>query len=634
MTDNKAKINLILGFHAHIPHGSPEPEFEGVCKKNLKPFVSTLYKYPRIQAALHCSGTLLYWVERNYPELFMLIEDMVSRRQVELLGGGFYEPILPLLPLQDKIGQIELLTTYLRKHFGKRPQGCWIPAQTWEQNLIAPLVACGMGYTFLSEDQFRDNGIEARDMYSPCLSEEQGKVIAVFPVFRSIENKLAQTSAQTVFRELWERLPHEGEHVVSVFPRSVYTCDDEAADYAWNRFFEEISLSEMIVECVTPSKVIKGHKKFKKACFPVSQAQGNISPRRYLIACPEANSIYSKMIFTNMLINQLRGDKARKQNAREEMWKAQGCDLFSSPEYLYCHSLRKAAYRALLGAERITREKTKFVSSLIQYDFDFDGAAEFLFQDQKLNCYTQTMGAGIFELDYMPKAWNYLDTCNFYGPPVSDNALPAAFLKQTETAGRLISFADSFLPPGTDSEAFLDGNIKTGRLCAGKQYAVTDHDKVKGKVVFSLAPEEGVPFGDIEITKTFSLKKDTLSVSYTLCNHGADNIEFQFAPCVDLSFPGDGEGFVRIYARKTGSQETPVSLPLTYNADGLRILDIKNEAIVVFSSSHTFDVCIKPRYIKSGEKALYQSTAFLPVFTITLAAEESWTNDFSLKFTY
>ena len=53
----------------------------------------------------------------------MLINDMVKRKQLELLGGGFYDPILPVIPNSDRSGQIEALTTYLRKHFGKRPRG-------------------------------------------------------------------------------------------------------------------------------------------------------------------------------------------------------------------------------------------------------------------------------------------------------------------------------------------------------------------------------------------------------------------------------------------------------------------------------------------------------------------------------
>ena len=126
-----AKITLILGSHAHVPYGAETSEFEKTYAGLVRPFISGLCKFPHIQAALHYSGVLLHWIERSHPEMFMSIEDMVNRKQVEMLGGGFYEPMLPIIPSQDKIGQIELLTTYLRRQFGKRPQGCWIPAFAW-----------------------------------------------------------------------------------------------------------------------------------------------------------------------------------------------------------------------------------------------------------------------------------------------------------------------------------------------------------------------------------------------------------------------------------------------------------------------------------------------------------------------
>jgi hypothetical protein len=618
MADNRAKISLILGSHAHIPHGVPEHEFERVCETVLKPFIWNLCKYPRIQAALHYSGVLLYWMERAHPELFMLIEEMVSRKQAELLGGGFYEPMLPLLSLQDKIGQIELLTTYLRRQFGRRPQGCWIPALAWEQNLIGPLAACGMAYTFLGEEQFINAGIETHDIYSPCISEDQGKIVTVFPIFRSIEKKLAEKNAQAFFGELWESLPEGIAPVISVFPQKIFSSAEEAPDYSWNRFFEEISLSESIVECAGPTKVLKGLRGLKKTCFSGSP---EISPRRFLIAHPEANGIYSKMIFTSLLINQLRGDKSRKQNARQELWKAQGCDLFSSQEHLYCHSLRKAAYRSLLNAEQITREKAKFVP-MIQFDFDFDGAQEFLFQDQKLNCYIQTLGAGIFELDYMPKAWNYLDTCNNYASAIVS--------QKANTPPKLIAFVDNFLTLNTGCGELLNDDFAGLRRCAEKQYSVKELDRVRGKVSFSLPPEEGPPFGNIGITKTFSLKKDTLSVSYILHNHGG-RADFQFAPQIDLCFYGEGESFVRIYSYKTGAKDTPVSEPAC-GVEGLKIQDIKNEALITFASTNSFDARIMPRRVDYAE--LYQSTAIIPSFALSLEAGESWANEFSLKFAH
>ncbi|MDR0301663.1 MAG: DUF1925 domain-containing protein, partial [Treponema sp.] len=408
------KMLLILGSHAHVPSGASEKEFQYVYENKMRPFVSNLYRYSNIQAVLHYSGVLLYWVERNHPEFFMLIEDMVARKQAEILSGGFYEPMLPLIPLQDRIGQIEFMTTYLRKHFGKRPLGCWIPGMTWEQHLAAALAASDMHYTFLSQAQFVQAGLSGTDLYFPCISEDQGKLITVFPVSLSTQAVLAQKSSSQVFLELRKTMEEENalspDSIITVFPEEPFSDPEEAQDTAWHRFFEELSLSKDFVETVLPAKVIRTNRIFKKASFPNSSSlENNFSPRRFLIEHCETNGIYSKMMFTSVLINQLKGDKYRKQNAREELWKSQDSCLFTPGGGFLRHELRKAAYSSLLRAEKLSREKGKFISSLIQHDFDLDGVKEYLFQDARINCYIQQKGASVFELDYLPKDWNYLD---------------------------------------------------------------------------------------------------------------------------------------------------------------------------------------------------------------------------------
>jgi hypothetical protein len=189
------------------------------------------------------------------------------------------------------------------------------------------------------------------------------------------------------------------------------------------------------------------------------------------------------------------------------------------------------------------------------------------------------------------------------------------------------------LPLDTDSGELLNDDFAGGRRCAEKQYSVKELDRVRGKVCFSLPPEEGSPFGNIGITKNFSLKKDTLSVSYILHNHGG-RTDFQFAPQIDLCFYGEGEGFVRMFAYKTGGKDTLVSELLLHGVEGLKIQDIKNEALITFASANSFDARIMPRRVNYAGAELYQSTAIIPSFALSLEAGESWTNEFSLKFAY
>ena len=636
MANTGAKLNLILGAHAHIPYGAAEPEFAAVYANVLKPFISNLYKYPHIPAALHYSGVLLNWVERAHSELFMLIEDMVTRKQVELLGGGFYEPLLPLIPLQDKIGQIELLTTYLRRQFGKRPQGCWIPAMAWEQNLVGPLASCGMNYTFLSERQFSLAGFRADDLFAPCLCEDQGKLIAVFPVLSSVETALAGKSAAGVFEDIKKRSPAGGDCVVSIFPQDIFRLEGETPNHAWNRFFEELSLAASFVECVNPGKALKGFKSLRKASFPdsIGKAAGkdgdDLPPRRFLIEHPEANGIYAKMIFTNVLINQLRGDKARKQNAREELWKAQGSGLFcaTSGQGLYRHTLRKAAYSSLLEAERISREKSKFSPSLLPFDFDLDGAPEYLFQDTRLNCYVQTQGAGIFELDYIPKTWNYLDTSAHAAGEKTARRKAAPPCRRT-------AFADRLLPPGAGPSAPAGG-----RNCGMETYEAEEIDRSRRIARFLLAPAPALPFGAIAIGKTYTLRKDTLAVQYRIANQGEARQEFIFSPDISLSFPGEGERFVRFFKCRAGLKDVPSGGPAVEGAESLKIHDLKNEVQILLGSSRPFDARLEtihlPADVPSPEAAAerYQSTSIHPLFPLSLAGGESWENEFTLKFSH
>ncbi|MDR0323919.1 MAG: DUF1926 domain-containing protein [Treponema sp.] len=615
------KISLIIGSHAHVPSGAPESEFEDIYVKKMRPFVSNLYRYSKIQAVLHYSGVFLYWVERTHPEIFMLIEDMVSRKQTEILSGGFFEPMFLLIPPNDRVGQIELLTTYLRRHFGKRPLGCWIPGMAWEQHLASSLSASYMNYTFLSHEQFLQAGMSRDELFYPCITEDQGKLITIFPVSSFLEKEIEKKSFSQVFieknRQIAEEYGFSKEKIISIFPEKIYSAPAESPDTAWNRFFEEVSLSENYVETVLPSKIIKNLKSCKKASFPNSTSLNNgFSPRNFLIEQCEINGIYSKMIFTNVLISQIKGDKSRKQNAREELWKAQDSSLFIPGNGQKSNDLRKAAYSSLLRAEQLSREKGKFIPSIIQYDFDFDGKMESLFQDMVINCYIQLKGAGVFELDYLPKNWNYLDCGAF-----------SSFGEKNKE--RRVAFADSLLPAETKVKDIEKSNLKGARLCFNEEFEAIAQEK-KGKSCFMLpAADSSQPFGNIEINKCYMLKKDTLTVSYSLRNTGKESLDFCFATEINLSFAGDGEEYARFY--NTDNKEKDTSLQkITENINNIKILDVINETQILIRSEKDFSCCFAPIF----SDGFYQASRMLAFFPITLESGKTWTNEFALKFSH
>ncbi|MCL2380253.1 MAG: DUF1926 domain-containing protein [Treponema sp.] len=609
------KLSLMLGAGGHLPCGAGEAEFEAFYDREMKPLVRALDAFPSITMVFYYSGVILHWIERRHPEFFMLFEDLLSRKQAEFLGGGFYHPPLPLLPQADKIGQIEMLTTYLRKHFGRRPQGCWLHA--WEQSLVGPLNSCGMNYTFLDDRQFQAAGAKPNQagLFFPRVTEDQGKLITVFPVARALGRQLRDGSASRVLGEVLKKLP-DGEWPVLVCPFGAEAGDAGTGEFSHERFLEELLGADPRIECTTPARAFKNLKHLERVYFPGAGAfpgsGDEIPPRQFLVEYPEAGGIYAKMVHVHTLINnQLRGDKTRKRTAMEELWKAQDSSVFRlggafSPGLLHS-PVRKAAYRSLLEAENIIREKGKFTPSLSVFDFDLDGEGEYIFQDEKLNCCVKSRGAGVFELDYLPAAWNYLDT---FSPPAEPGA----------RGERRRAFVDWLAPPKTPAGSLGPHGIPGGRFCGGEEYEPFQTDRPRCRQSFRLPPRPGLPFGEIEIEKTWQLKKNALALEYVLKNSSSSGVSFVFCPQIDLSFPGEGEGFLRVLAQREGKKEGLVfdNAITAGNIRALEFQDIKNETLVALEASQTFDASLFHVRAEFCGRSEYQSTCVMPVFPISL----------------
>ena len=623
MGEMDQKLNFILYAQAHLSSGTSEAEFEALYETEIKPLISALDKFPRINMLFHYSGVILYWIERHHPEFFMLIEDLLSRKQAEFLGGGFYDPALTLLPLTDKIGQIDMLTTYLRKHFGKKPQGCWLPSMAWEQNLVVPLTSCGMNYTFLEDLQFLDADItlNGKGVYYPCITEDQGKLITVFPVFSTTGKRLLEEKPMDILGELLEKLPQSAESPAMVFP---------VMKTEYDNLFAELSKADSRIRFTCPSKIYKSLHSLRKIYFPGAWASASFlaneaNPRQILADYPEAGGIYAKMIHVHTLINnQLRGDKTRKKTALEELWKAQDSGIYSLKPQGLCHApLRNAAYHSLLEAEKIIREKEKLTPSLSVFDFDLDGTGEYIFQDDKLNYFIKSHGAGIFELDYLPCAWNYLDTM-------------APRLESSKSEKRC-SFVDWLAPPETLPEDLKAEGIKGGRFCGKEEYEATDTDRLHRRVVFSLPQKTDLRWGEIEIGKTWQLKKNSLALEYMLKNSGTKITNFVFSTSIDFSFSGEGERFLRVLSSNLSSNEgekenIPINEGQTIrNVKTLEFQDLKNETLINLESSRSFDGRIFPvRSGFSGQEE-YQSTCLMTLLPVSLEAGKTWKASFSLK---
>src|SRR5207302_878572 len=121
--------------------------------------VVALELHPRIKAALHYSGFLLDHLREHHPQFIKRVRGLVERGQVEVLGGGYFEPILPIISDRDKLVQLKLLRDAVTRDFGRRPRGLWLAERVWEPALPRPLAEAGYGYPILDNGHFEAIGI-------------------------------------------------------------------------------------------------------------------------------------------------------------------------------------------------------------------------------------------------------------------------------------------------------------------------------------------------------------------------------------------------------------------------------------------------------------------------------------------
>jgi alpha-amylase len=164
-------ICLGLVIHNHQPVGNYPFVFEQVYHDAYLPFLEALERHPGVRVSLHYSGSLLDWLRDNRPDFIPRVAALVGRGQVEIMTGGYYEPILPIIPDGDKLGQIAKLSQAVRQLFGQEPTGLWLAERVWEPHLPAPLARSGVRWTVVDDSHFRRLGMPESDLAGYFITE-------------------------------------------------------------------------------------------------------------------------------------------------------------------------------------------------------------------------------------------------------------------------------------------------------------------------------------------------------------------------------------------------------------------------------------------------------------------------------
>src|SRR6266496_4005058 len=116
--ERTSSIHFGLVLHNHQPVGNFPWVFQQVYEESYLPMLEALERHPTIRLALHYTGSLLDWLQDAHPEFIRRVATLVKRDQIEIVSGGYYEPILPVIPDRDKFAQIRRLSERIERDFG------------------------------------------------------------------------------------------------------------------------------------------------------------------------------------------------------------------------------------------------------------------------------------------------------------------------------------------------------------------------------------------------------------------------------------------------------------------------------------------------------------------------------------
>ena len=180
------KFHLVLLIHGHQPVGNFDGVFEQVYQKSYLPFLEVLAQHPAVRMGLHYTGPLLEWFEQRHPEFLDRLRELVSRGQVEMVGGAFYEPILVSIPPQDQAEQIRRMREYLAAKFGHEPVGAWLAERVWEPQLPSVLSSAKVQYTLVDDVHFFAAGFEADQLFGDYVAEDRGQIVRLLPGLKTL----------------------------------------------------------------------------------------------------------------------------------------------------------------------------------------------------------------------------------------------------------------------------------------------------------------------------------------------------------------------------------------------------------------------------------------------------------------
>ncbi len=415
------RISLALVLHNHQPVGN----FGHVIVANhdtaYLPMIEALERHPGVRLGLHYTGPLLDWLRSERPETVERLAGLHARGQVEIVGGGWCEPVLASLPERDRVGQLRRMASELASLFGERPRGAWLAERVWEPNVPTSLHDAGYAWTIVDDAHFRAAAIADDAMWGPYSTDDQGRRISVFGTEQGLRYRIPFGAVEDVITHLRTNATEDGKRVgVMGDDGEKFGAWPTTWDHCWgrdrwvDRFLDALEANADWLTTTTPSAWLEHEPPIGRIYLPTGSyaemgewslpadeghrysevlhadvAEGRPEPRwmrggfwrNFQVKYREINDLHKQMLRASAAVEALPEGPVREL-ATDHLFQGQSNDCYWHGVFggIYLSHMRLATLEHLIAAQdaadRAGREQGLPIDGIAAIDADLDGIAE------------------------------------------------------------------------------------------------------------------------------------------------------------------------------------------------------------------------------------------------------------------
>lgn len=652
-----------MAMHFHQPVDNFGFVFERICNECYEPFLYAIEEFPDIKFNLHYSGSLLEWFKEYRPNIIDAIARLVQKGQVEIIGGGFYEPIISAISEDDAIGQIKMMSEFLKDNFQQAPGGAWLAERVWESRVPEILSDAGIKYTIIDDQHLAQAGYAQSQLYGHYITEHNMKALMVIPSDKFLRYTIP-------FKPIKNTLDYF-KKIMQAYGRYAVCYGDDGEKFgAWpdtyksvyekgwlNKFLQALDKNSSWIKTHRISDYLKENTPEQRVYIPsISYYEMNkwsLSAesaraldkfqqylkkdnmldkygtflkagiwKNFLVKYPEVNHIHKRVCLASRRLscleqkisreegaNQGQSYAARLAEAKVEIYKAQCNCAYWHGVFggLYLYHLRASLYRHLIKAENILdalENKQEQSIEITEIDFNCDGVNELIASTANSTFVIEKQGASVTEWSLKKRAINILNTMSrrveFYHKSIKKKLYYDNY--------RRGMFIDHFFKKIISPKTLEQNRYKDIGDFAGACYDTEIKDG--GRIQSHRQGLAGKHAMSVVKSFIFKKEKEALKAEYRIANLSSMPIEIFFAPELNFSVTQD-------------DRRSSLS-----NAKSLTFHDkIENIRIDINFSKAADRLFRYPVYTVSQSQedpeTNYQATCIVPVFKLALAKNAS-----------